>query len=563
MHGYYSRMLAKHRPLRSAPRPASVGAIRVASVFDNSVLRQPRSGLSASVIPRREENRQFEPAHNYHPIIGSHRHQQLRYYIKPKINFDATFTSDSRSTSEGDEENSCQNHPLDDYIHHCLSPSATGAIGANADNKQPQHQGFNVAFLGTSGGIPTRDRICSATVLRLEGHSLLFDASEGVQRQLMQTRISFQSVTRIFITHLHADHVLGLPGLLLALQLVSQNRKQVALHNNQGNNKGAPELLTVELYGPPGLYNYVAMSLALTVSAMAAGQIVVHELVGGHADPGSKQDSGKQNSNSRRKDVKHAYYREVERRNLKRKVIAPNADGTWTLVTPSSSGKTSAAKSNNVTVTAAEVQHVPGVMTFGYVVEEEEPQPKLDIEKAKAVGLKPGPKYRLLKAGQTVESDDGKHMVEPHQVMDDNESTKKARKFALIGDNCRLSPAMYRLCQDCDVLVHEATLVSTDEDGDGDSNADANMKEQMAFDRGHASPEMAGQVAKDVNAKVLVLNHISPKVKEEHLARVVQLTEQRATKSDGTASSAVVLAHDFMELVVPIKGFDDAVLVRK
>jgi ribonuclease BN (tRNA processing enzyme) len=74
---------------------------------------------------------------------------------------------------------------------------------------------------------------------------------------------------------------------------------------------------------------------------------------------------------------------------------------------------------------------------------------------------------------------------------------------------------------------------------------------------------MAGQIAKDVNAKVLVLNHISPKVKEEHLARVVQLAERTATKSDGTASSAIVLAHDFMELAVPIKGFDDSVLVRK
>ena len=121
------------------------------------------------------------------------------------------------------------------------------------------------------------------------------------------------------------------------------------------------------------------------MTGSSAGEIIVHELVGGYADPGGSKE--KKNSNERR-DPKHCHYREIGRRNLSRKTIAANADGTWTLVTPSapSSAKKNHTKrhGNNVTVSAAEVQHVNGVMTFGYVVEEEEPQRNMDVKKAKA-----------------------------------------------------------------------------------------------------------------------------------------------------------------------------------
>jgi ribonuclease BN (tRNA processing enzyme) len=89
--------------------------------------------------------------------------------------------------------------------------------------------------------------------------------------------------------------------------------------------------------------------------------------------------------------------------------------------------------------------------------------------------------------GASVESDDRKRIVHPHEVLMHESARNKGRKFALVGDNYQLSPAMYKLCQDCDVLVHEATLVG------GESG-------EPAIERGHSSPESAGQVALDVNA---------------------------------------------------------------
>lgn len=487
---------------------------------------------------------------------------QVRRYIKPRISIRVPVLPSTDNESNGTQLSKKEElidypHPLDPHIQTCLPqpPSSTPVPAPVGDT------GFNVSFLGTGGGIPTKHRLCSATVLRMGRQSLLFDAAEGIQRQLMHTRILLNSVTRIFITHLHADHVLGLPGLLLGLQLVSQNRgKRAALladekkNKHQNNNTG----LTVELYGPPGLYNYVAMSLSLTMTGSSAGEIIVHELVGGYADPGGSKE--KKNSNERR-DPKHCHYREIGRRNLSRKTIAANADGTWTLVTPpapSSAGRNHTKRQgNNVTVSAAEVQHVNGVMTFGYVVEEEEPQRNMDVKKAKACGVKPGRKYKLLKSGIPVKADDGSRMVQPEEVFEEKK-TKKGRKLALIGDNCRLSPALYKLSQDCDVLVHEATIF-VDED-------DADSKESMEFlsrDRGHASAAMAGRVARDVNAKVLVLNHISSKIPEEALPQVVRAAERAATDKDGEATSAVLVSHDFLELLVPSAGFDDSVLVRE
>lgn len=97
---------------------------------------------------------------------------------------------------------------------------------------------MRIITLGTGAGRPTLRRGSSATALEYEGEVFLFDCGEGTQIQLMKSSVHWGRVSRIFISHLHGDHVNGLPGLLGTLSLSDRH-----------------EPLTV--YGPVGLKDLI------------------------------------------------------------------------------------------------------------------------------------------------------------------------------------------------------------------------------------------------------------------------------------------------------------------
>jgi ribonuclease Z len=78
---------------------------------------------------------------------------------------------------------------------------------------------LDVVFLGTSGSMPTAKRALSATLVRRGGDRLLFDCSEGTQRQLLRSDVGLVELEEVFLTHYHADHYLGLPGMLKTFSL--------------------------------------------------------------------------------------------------------------------------------------------------------------------------------------------------------------------------------------------------------------------------------------------------------------------------------------------------------
>ncbi len=84
---------------------------------------------------------------------------------------------------------------------------------------------MRVTFLGTGGAVPTTERNPSSVLVHREGDRLLFDAGEGTQRQMMRFGTGF-TVSDVFVTHLHGDHVLGLPGLV---QTMDFNGREDAL----------------------------------------------------------------------------------------------------------------------------------------------------------------------------------------------------------------------------------------------------------------------------------------------------------------------------------------------
>ena len=75
---------------------------------------------------------------------------------------------------------------------------------------------LRVTFLGTGGAVPTVERAASAVFVNREGDRFLFDCGEGTQREMMRSGTGF-AVDRVFVSHLHGDHVLGLPGLVQTL----------------------------------------------------------------------------------------------------------------------------------------------------------------------------------------------------------------------------------------------------------------------------------------------------------------------------------------------------------
>ena len=97
---------------------------------------------------------------------------------------------------------------------------------------------LDVVFLGTSGSTPTAQRAPSATLVRRGGDRLLFDCGEGTQRQLLRSDLGLVDLQEVFLGHFHADHYLGLPGMLKTFSL-----------------RGRDVPLTV--YGPRGLRSLI------------------------------------------------------------------------------------------------------------------------------------------------------------------------------------------------------------------------------------------------------------------------------------------------------------------
>ena len=97
--------------------------------------------------------------------------------------------------------------------------------------------GIDVIFLGTGGSLPTRERGLPSVALRRDGELLLFDCGEGTQRQMMHAGLGFNRPTSIMISHLHGDHVLGLPGLIQTMSSLARDKP-------------------LEVFGPEGLSRF-------------------------------------------------------------------------------------------------------------------------------------------------------------------------------------------------------------------------------------------------------------------------------------------------------------------
>lgn len=122
---------------------------------------------------------------------------------------------------------------------------------------------MRITFLGTAGSWPTKERSASAIAVDLERELVLLDCGEGTQRQFFQSSASFMRVRRVFLTHFHGDHFLGLPGLIQSMCL---------------NNRTEP----LDIYGPRDAKEMVQRVLELGYFTLRF-PVQVHALPAGHS----------------------------------------------------------------------------------------------------------------------------------------------------------------------------------------------------------------------------------------------------------------------------------------
>jgi ribonuclease Z len=118
---------------------------------------------------------------------------------------------------------------------------------------------MQVIFLGTAGSIPTTQRALPAVAIKRKNELILFDCGEGVQRQMIRAKVGFLKKTKVFITHMHGDHVLGLPGLMQTMSLLDRQKE-------------------LEVYGPTGIRAFIE-AIKQTVQFALTFPIQVKEII--------------------------------------------------------------------------------------------------------------------------------------------------------------------------------------------------------------------------------------------------------------------------------------------
>ncbi|EUJ32109.1 metallo-beta-lactamase [Listeria floridensis FSL S10-1187] len=284
---------------------------------------------------------------------------------------------------------------------------------------------MELIFLGTGAGVPSKGRNVTSialTMLNERNAIWLFDCGEATQHQVLHSQVKLSKIEKIFITHLHGDHIFGLPGLLSSRSF-----------------QGGESTLTV--YGPKGIQNFIETSLKLS------GTHLTYELK----------------------------IEEIESE----------------LIFEDSFGK----------VTAMELDH--GVQSFGYRIEEADKPGALDAERLIRDGVSPGPSFKILKEGGSLLLPDGRTINGNDYIGE----PQKGRVLAIFGDT-RSCKNENKLAYQADLIVHEATFEAE--------------KGEMAAEYMHSTTAEAAELARDAEAKRLIITHISSRYDKEASLRLVE-----------------------------------------
>lgn len=107
---------------------------------------------------------------------------------------------------------------------------------------------MRIVVLGSGAAIPSPERNLTSIALKYEGKVFLFDCGEGTQRQMMKYKISYSKIKAILVSHLHGDHIFGIPGLLYTLSIDETPRTEpLLIIGPKGTEKRIRELVSKEI----------------------------------------------------------------------------------------------------------------------------------------------------------------------------------------------------------------------------------------------------------------------------------------------------------------------------
>jgi len=390
---------------------------------------------------------------------------------------DADDTSSGETRTTSDSRTSSSSSSSSSSFQQTIFNSKTRDAVAGGDEiereRKSNFSGVELTFLGTSSGAPSFTRNVSSLALRLENEIWLFDCGEATQHQLMRSQLKYAKITRIFVTHMHGDHIFGLPGLICA---ISGTR---TAHSKVHGTKAEP----LHIIGPPGIRQFIYSSITWSRSVLGMPLVVTelrHSSRAGGAptaphtsvDPRGKIFMGEYSPDNEAEPAPH-----FKDERAWTELGASGRLPVWTVY-----------NDGELCVRATPLRHP--VPCFGYIVDECDQPGRLDADKAMTMGLPPGREYRLLKEGKSVETADGV-VINPEDVIG---ADRPGRRLVLLGDTCN-SSAMLQLGRGADALVHESTFNTE--------------KTTEALFKGHSTATMAGEFAANIRARSLILTHFS------------------------------------------------------
>ncbi|KAF8640090.1 hypothetical protein AX17_001328 [Amanita inopinata Kibby_2008] len=374
---------------------------------------------------------------------------------------------------------------------------------------------MNVTFLGTGSAVPSPTRNHSSLALRLGGDVWLFDCGEATQHQIQKSAVKMGKVRKIFLTHMHGDHVFGLVPFLS-----SHLNGAGGLISGQSDPRTGVDVgqQPIEIYGPLGTRAYVRAGMTYTHTLLDA-PYVIHEL----RTPSDPQDGDETNLPLRSAESPHG-------RNI------TQTDGVWKDI----------YTNDSVTISAAPILH--SIPCIGYVVTEAPIPGKMDpkqfiphITRNKV----PMSVMNRLQRGESIELPDGTILQGPQK--------RKGRKLVILGDTYDASP-ISSIAQDADLLIHEATNAYLPTIDPSTKESDSyEIVAARAKSRGHSTPQMAGAFAKRIRAKKLVLNHFSARYSNAECEEAKNIMTAIANLAAKEFGSDVICAGDFMSIDVVLE----------